>query len=98
MSTFEEAWAEVEGQCGVETMAHVRLGWDMREREESRRRTIGKSISLTGRTFDVDGYFDERKMVRYLGSAVERTDGMWQCLAQVSGGALCVVECSITFG
>ena len=43
---------------------------------------------------DVDGL--ESKGVRFIGKAAKQEDGTWRCLAEV-GGALCLVEVTITF-
>lgn len=44
---------------------------------------------------DVDGLMD-RKGVVYIGKAKRQPDGTYRCLANV-GGALCIVEVTITF-
>lgn len=44
---------------------------------------------------DVDGRVDP-KGVRYVGKAKRQPDGTWRALADV-GGALCLVECTVTF-
>lgn len=43
---------------------------------------------------DVDGRFDEKSGIMYIGKATRQEDGTWRCLANV-GGALCLVEVSI---
>ena len=43
---------------------------------------------------DVDGHVD-RRGVQYIGKATRQPYGTWQCLANV-GGALCIVECTVT--
>lgn len=48
-------------------------------------------------TCDVDGFIDARG-IQYIGIARRQLDGSWRALAIVPGGALCVVECSITLG
>lgn len=45
---------------------------------------------------DVDGMFDERRQIQYLGKARKQPDGTWRCLANV-GGCLCLVEVKIRF-
>lgn len=46
---------------------------------------------------DVDGIWDERRQVLYMGTATKQPSGRWHCLAQV-GGALCVIEVTIVIG
>ena len=49
------------------------------------------------RRVDVDKVLDcKRDYIQYIGEATQMFDGTWRCLANV-GGALCVVEVSITF-
>jgi hypothetical protein len=55
---------------------------------------VDKKPVRTGNTLDIDGRVDS-KGVRYMGAAYEMTDGTWRCLADV-GGALCIVEVTIT--
>lgn len=45
---------------------------------------------------DVDGRVDSKGVV-YVGKAKRQPDGTWRALADV-GGALCLVECTVTFG
>lgn len=47
------------------------------------------------REIEVDGRVDEKRNVRYLGTATQMFDGKWRCLADVCG-ALCLVEVTLT--
>lgn len=51
-------------------------------------------LPYRGRRVNVDGYYDEKTGVHYIGEAQETIDGFWRCLADVNG-ALCVVECNV---
>jgi len=46
-------------------------------------------------TLDVDGKWDRKNNIRYIGDAYKQLDGTWRCLADV-GGALCLVEMKVT--
>lgn len=52
-------------------------------------------LDLYNETIDVDGMYDQRNGIQYIGNARRRNDGKWVCLANV-GGALCLVEVTIT--
>lgn len=51
---------------------------------------------------DIDGYFDERQQIRYIGKATRIFENKYRALAvlygPLVGGALCVVEVTITPG
>jgi hypothetical protein len=56
-------------------------------------------LPFYGREVDVDGFVDLKYKggVVYMGKASHVFDNTYRCLA-VCGGALCIVEASITFG
>lgn len=43
---------------------------------------------------DIDGYFDERKQIRYVSKATRIVGNVYRCLAVV-GRALCIVEVTV---
>lgn len=45
---------------------------------------------------DLEGLFDEKNQIEYIGKATLQPDGSWHCLACVRG-ALCRVEVSLSF-
>lgn len=46
-------------------------------------------------TIDVNGLWDSKKPIEFLGKATRQPNGKWHCLANVNG-ALCRVEVTIT--
>lgn len=56
-----------------------------------RRLNVDRILGAQSRRYK-DEYY-----IQYIGEAVQQFDGTWRCLANV-GGALCVVEVSITEG
>lgn len=47
------------------------------------------------KTIDLDGVYDAKSGILYIGDARRQDDGTWLVLANV-GGALCIVEVTIS--
>lgn len=52
-------------------------------------------LRLYPEELDVEGLYDRRYPIKYLGKARRRNDGKWVCLANVDG-SFCLVEVTVT--
>lgn len=59
-------------------------------------RPVQLGLPFYGKDVLVDGIVDEARQISYLGKATHVFDNLYKCLAVV-GGALCVVEVTISF-
>lgn len=84
----------VEVESSAENQA-VLLAKYLESRDAAVRKAVFQEVHDAQQdTVDIDGFFDEKNGVHYIGKAARTKDGSYRALANV-GGSLCLVECSI---